>query len=81
VHGEVEPEPVELALTAGDPRGEVVGVLGRGLHVGVDQPAVLVVVAPSTFQTGELLLQPVRGGDRVDRLHVHRDVQTAGVGE
>ena len=81
VDGEVQPEAEQLALAAGDPGGQVVGVLGGGLDLRVEQPAVVGGVPAAGFQPGQLPLQPVRGGDRVDRLDVQRHVQPTGIGQ
>ncbi|WP_208905532.1 hypothetical protein [Streptomyces melanosporofaciens] len=81
MHGQVEPEAVELAFAAGDPGGQLVGVLGGGFHVRVEQSAFLFGVAAAGFELGELPLEAGRGGDRVDRLDMHADVHPARVGQ
>ncbi|GDY59659.1 hypothetical protein SVIO_102820 [Streptomyces violaceusniger] len=81
VHGQVEPEAVELAFAPGDAGGQLVGVLGGGFHVRVAQPAFLLGVAAVGFELGELPLEAGAGGDRVDRLDVHADVHPARVGQ
>ena len=70
VDGQVQAEPVELALAAGDAGGQVVGVLGGGLDLRVDESALVLGVAAAGLELGELPLEPVGGGDRVDRLDV-----------
>ena len=80
VHGQVQAQPEQLALTAGDLVGQRAGVLGGGLGLRVIQPPVPGPGAAGGLQPGALPAQPVRGDRRGDRLDVQRDVQPPGVG-
>ena len=79
VHGEGDGDRVEVGFGAGDPVGQVVGVLGGGLHVRVEQAAVLDDRAPPGFEPAELAVQPGGRDLRVDRLDVHRHVHQPGM--
>ena len=80
VHGQVQAQPEQLALAAGDLVGQRAGVFGGGLGGRVVQPALPGPGAAGGFQPGALPPQPVRGHRGRDRLDVQRDVQPAGVG-
>ena len=78
--GEVQAGAEQVPFAAGDPVGQVAGVVGGGLGVRVVQPAPGVVAAPGRFQPGALGAQPSGGHRRRDRLDVQADVEPAGVG-
>ena len=81
VDGQVQAEPEQLALAPGQPVGQVAGVVGGGLGVGVIELAPVGAGAAPGFQPGALAAQP-GGGDRDrDRLDVQGDVQPARVGQ
>ena len=79
VHGQRQPDLEQAALAAGDPVGQGVGVLGGGVGVRVEQPAVFGVGAPPGLEPGQLPAQPRRRGGGVDRGDVQADVQPPGV--
>ena len=75
VDGQVQAEAEQLALAAGQPVGQVAGVVGGGLGVRVVQLAPVGAGAAAGFQAGALAAQP-GGGDRDrDRLDVQGDVE------
>ena len=70
-----------MALAAGEPVGQLAGVIGGGLGAGVIELAAAGARAAARFQPGTLAAQP-RGGDRGrDRVDVQGDVEPAGVGD
>ena len=81
VHGQVQPDAEQSGFAPGQPRREVVGVLGGGVGVRIREPGVLGAVAASGLQPGQAPPQPGRGGDRVDRVDVQRHVHPPGVGQ
>ena len=75
VDGQVQAEAEQLALAAGQPVGQVAGVVGGGLGVRVVELAPVGAGAAAGFQPGALAAQP-GGGDRGrDRLDVQGDVE------
>ena len=78
VDGQVQAEPEQLALAPGQPVGQVAGVVGGGLGVGVIELPAVGAGAAAGFQPGALAAQP-GGGDRDrDRLDVQGDIQPPG---
>ena len=80
VDGEIEPDPEQLLLAAGEAGGELTGIGGGDLDVGVDQPPFGGVGPPARFEAGHLSAQPVRGHTGRDRLDLHGDVEATGMG-
>ena len=78
VHGQVQAQPEQLALAAGDLVGQRAGVLGGGLGLRVVQPALPGPGAAAGLQPGTLAPQPVRRHRGRDRLDVQRYVEPAG---
>jgi hypothetical protein len=81
VHGEVEPDAEQLALAAGHPVRQVVGVLGGGFDMRIVQASVFGGAASSALELRQLRPQPARGRHRVDGFDVHRDVDPTGIGK
>ena len=81
VHGQIQPDPEQSGLPAGQPLGEVVGVLGGGVGAGVGQAGVFGAVAAPGLQPGQAPPQPLRRGERVDRVDVQGHVHPAGIGQ
>jgi hypothetical protein len=79
VDGQVEPGAEQAAVAAGDPVGQVAGVVGGGFGVGIVQAALSGVVAAARFEPGALLAQLGGGHGGRDWLDVHGDVEPAGV--
>ena len=81
VDGQVQAEAEQLALAAGQPVGQVAGVVGGGLGVRVVQLAAVRAGAAAGFQAGALAAQPGGGHRGRDRLDVQGDVEAARVGQ
>jgi hypothetical protein len=81
VHGEVQADSEQLGLPAGQRRGQITGVVGRGRSLEVLQPAVFGVGAGRGFQPGQLAAEPVGGDGRRGRLDMHRHLQSPWVGQ
>jgi len=81
VHGEVEPEAEQLAFAAGEASGEVAGVGGGDVGLGVGEASLGGVEAPGRLQPGELAAQPVRRDLVGHRVDVQGDVDPPRVGE
>ena len=70
VDGQVQAEAEQVALTAGQPVGQLPGVVGGGLGIGVVELAAARARPAAGLQPGALPAQP-RGGHRGrDRLDV-----------
>ena len=80
VDGEVEADPEQLLLAPGQAGGEVAGVLGGDLDVGVAQASLGRVGPAPRFEAGQLAAQAVGGDVGGDGLDVDGDVEAAGVG-
>ena len=80
VDGEVEADPEQLLLAPGQAGGQLPGVVGGHLDVGIDQAALGGVGPAARFEAGQLAAQPVGGDVGRDGLDVHGDVEAAGVG-
>jgi len=76
---DVQADRVQATLAAGQAAGQLVGVLGGGLHLQVGQPAAVVVQAAGGFQPAELAAQPLGGHRRGDGVDVQGDVGVAGI--
>jgi len=81
VHRQIQPDPEQPGLAAGEPVGEVGGVLGGSVGNRVTEASLVRVETPGRFQAGALAAQPaggIRGGHGFD---VDRHVETAGPGQ
>jgi hypothetical protein len=79
VHGQVQAQPEQLALAAGDLVSQRAGVFGGGLGGRVIQAALPGPGPAGGFQPRALPPQPVRRDRGRDRLDVQRDVEPARV--
>ena len=80
VDSEVEADSEQALLASGQAGGQIAGVLGGYLDVGVGEAAFGGIGPTPRLQAGELAAQSVGrdvGGDRVD---VHRHVEASGMG-
>ncbi len=80
VDGEVEPDPEQLLLAPGQPGGQLPGVLGGDLDVGIAQASFGGIGPATGFEPGQLAAEAVGGDVGRDRLDVQGDVEAAGVG-
>ena len=80
VDGEVEADPEELLLAPGEAGGQLAGVLGRHLDLGVGKATPGGVGAPARLQACQLAAQPFGGDGGRDGLDVQGDVEAPGVG-
>ena len=80
VHGEVEADPEQLLLAPGQAGGEVAGVLGGDLDLGIAQASLGRVRSAPRFEAGQLAAQAFGGDVGGDGLDVDGDVEAAGVG-
>ena len=78
--GEDEADPEQLLLAPGEACGELPGVFGGDLDVGIGEPPLGRIRAPARLQAGELAPEALGGHLGGDRLYVHGDVEPAGVG-
>ena len=72
---EVDAGPVEAALAAREPGGEVLGVVGGGGDAEVAEAAALRFEPAGGFEAGALFVQPLCGELGRERLDVQRDLQ------
>ena len=80
VDGEVEADPEQLLLAPGQAGGQLAGVLGGDLDVGIAEASFGGIGAAARFEAGQLAAQPVGGDVGRDGLDVHGHVEAAGVG-
>jgi len=78
--GQVQPDAEQLLLATGQAGGQVPGILGCHLDVGVTEASFGGVGPPARFEAGQLAAESFGGDVGRDRLDVHGDVETAGVG-
>jgi len=81
VDAQVQPDPEQLSLSAGEAFGQLAGIGCGGVKLGVCQPALASVGAAAGLQAGELAAQPVGRQPGRDRVNVDGDVELAGKGQ